>query len=213
MRAAALDEDERTADDREKTGVFTGLIATNPMDGRQLPVFTADYVLTGYGTGAIMAVPAEDERDFEFADRVRAAGRSAPCARPADFDGGAWTGDGEKINSASADLDLNGLDKDEAKDRATEYAQARGFGRARTTYRLRDWLFSRQRYWGEPFPIVYDPEHPEVPIPLPDVDAARGPARGGGLLPQDLRSDGRGHRAPDPAVAGGGLGGGRAGPG
>ena len=165
-RAAALDEDERTADDREKTGVFTGLIATNPMDGRQLPVFTADYVLTGYGTGAIMAVPAEDARDFEFAAKF-----DLPVIRtvrpPADFDGGAWTGDGEKINSASADLDLNGLDKDEAKDRATEHAQARGFGRARTTYRLRDWLFSRQRYWGEPFPVVYDPEHPEVPIPLP----------------------------------------------
>ncbi|MGP5008719.1 leucine--tRNA ligase [Brachybacterium tyrofermentans] len=166
-RAAALGEDERTADDREKTGVFTGLIATNPMDGRELPVFTADYVLTGYGTGAIMAVPAEDVRDHAFATTF-----DLPIIRtvqpPADFDGGAWTGEGEKINSASADLDLNGLDKDEAKARATQYASDRGFGRARTTYRLRDWLFSRQRYWGEPFPVVYDPENPEVPIPLPE---------------------------------------------
>jgi leucyl-tRNA synthetase len=166
-RAASLDEDERTAEGREKTGVFTGLVATNPMDGRELPVFTADYVLTGYGTGAIMAVPAEDERDFAFADRF-----SLPVIRtvrpPEDFEGGAWTGEGEKINSASAELDLNGLDKDEAKERATAYAESKGFGRARTTYRLRDWLFSRQRYWGEPFPIVYDPADPETPIALPD---------------------------------------------
>ncbi|APX31489.1 leucine--tRNA ligase [Brachybacterium sp. P6-10-X1] len=167
VRAASLGEEERTADDREKTGVFTGLFAKNPMDGRELPVFTADYVLTGYGTGAIMAVPAEDARDFEFATTFE-----LPVIRtvrpPEDFDGGAWTGDGEKINSASAELDLNGLDPDEAKDRATGYAQEKGFGRARTTYRLRDWLFSRQRYWGEPFPIVYDPERPEVPIALPE---------------------------------------------
>ncbi|AXK44792.1 leucine--tRNA ligase [Brachybacterium saurashtrense] len=166
-RAASLDEDERTAEGREKTGVFTGLVATNPMDGRALPVFTADYVLTGYGTGAIMAVPAEDERDFAFADRF-----DLPVIRtvrpPEDFEGGAWTGEGEKINSASADLDLNGLDKDEAKTRATAHAEEKGFGRARTTYRLRDWLFSRQRYWGEPFPIVYDPADPETPIPVPD---------------------------------------------
>jgi len=166
-RAAALGEDERTADDREKTGVFTGLIATNPMDGRELPVFTADYVLTGYGTGAIMAVPAEDVRDHAFATTF-----DLPVIRtvqpPADFEGGAWTGEGEKINSTNADLDLNGLDKDEAKTRATQYASDKGFGRARTTYRLRDWLFSRQRYWGEPFPVVYDPENPEVPIPLPE---------------------------------------------
>ena len=166
-RAASLDEDERTEEGREKTGVFTGLFATNPMDGRELPVFTADYVLMGYGTGAIMAVPAEDERDFAFADRFE-----LPVIRtvrpPEDFEGGAWTGEGEKINSASAELDLNGLDKDEAKARATAYAEEKGFGRARTTYRLRDWLFSRQRYWGEPFPIVYDPADPETPIALPE---------------------------------------------
>ena len=166
-RAAGLGEDERTAEDREKTGVFTGWFATNPMDGREIPVFTADYVLTGYGTGAIMAVPGEDERDFEFA-----ATFELPVIRtvrpPEDFTGGAWTGEGEKINSASAELDLNGLGEAEAKYRATAFATERGFGRARTTYRLRDWLFSRQRYWGEPFPIVYDPADPETPIPLPE---------------------------------------------
>ena len=166
-RAAGLGEDERTAEDREKTGVFTGWFATNPMDGRKIPVFTADYVLTGYGTGAIMAVPGEDERDFEFA-----ATFELPVIRtvrpPEDFTGGAWTGEGEKINSASAELDLNGLGEAEAKSRATAFATERGFGRARTAYRLRDWLFSRQRYWGEPFPIVYDPAAPETPIPLPE---------------------------------------------
>ena len=211
-RAAALDEDERTADDREKTGVFTGLFATNPMDGRELPVFTADYVLTGYGTGAIMAVPAEDARDFEFAARF-----DLPVIRtvrpPTDFEGGAWTGTGEKINSASAELDLNGLDLDEAKTRATAYAEEQGFGRARTTFRLRDWLFSRQRYWGEPFPIVYDPAAPRGADPAAGGDAARGPAGGRGLLPQDLRPGGRGHRAADTALARHRVGRGRAGPG
>lgn len=165
-RAAATGEEERTGEDRAKTGVFTGLTAINPMDGRELPVFTADYVLMGYGTGAIMAVPAEDERDFDFATAYE-----LPVIRtvqpPEDFPGGAWTGDGVKINSANAELDLNGMDKEEAKTRATEYVTEKGFGTARTTYRLRDWLFSRQRYWGEPFPIVYDVEQPEVPIALP----------------------------------------------
>ena len=165
-KAAARGDDERTADAREKTGVFTGLFALNPMDGRVLPVFTADYVLMGYGTGAVMAVPAEDERDYAFAEKF-----ALPVIRtvlpPEDFEGGAWTGDGEKINSANADIDLNGLGKAEAMARAIEHAEAKGFGRPRTTYRLRDWLFSRQRYWGEPFPIVYDVESPDVPIALP----------------------------------------------
>jgi leucyl-tRNA synthetase len=114
-----------------------------------------------------MAVPAEDERDFEFAEKFE-----LPVIRtvrpPEDFEGGAWTGEGEKINSANDELNLNGLDKDEAKRLATEYATAKGFGNAKTTYRLRDWLFSRQRYWGEPFPVVYDPADPLTPIPLPE---------------------------------------------
>ncbi|MDO5662291.1 MAG: leucine--tRNA ligase [Brachybacterium sp.] len=166
-RAADLAEAERTAEGREKTGVFTGLVVTNPMDGRELPVFTADYVLTGYGTGAIMAVPAEDERDYAFAEAYE-----LPVIRtvrpPEDFAGGAWTGEGEKINSSNGELDLNGLGIADAKDRATAYCQEQGFGRTRVTYRLRDWLFSRQRYWGEPFPIVYDVEDPDTPIALPD---------------------------------------------
>ncbi|MCL6421861.1 leucine--tRNA ligase [Brachybacterium sp. JHP9] len=166
-RAAAADPAERTAEGREKTGVFTGLYAVNPMDGRRLPVFTADYVLTGYGTGAIMAVPAEDERDFAFAERY-----DLPVIRtvqvPDGFERGAYTGEGEKINSAGPGLDLNGMAKEEAKAAAVRYAEEQGFGRARTTYRLRDWLFSRQRYWGEPFPIVYALDDPETPIALPE---------------------------------------------
>ncbi|MDO5644161.1 MAG: leucine--tRNA ligase [Dermabacter sp.] len=167
-RAARLEDEERTSEDRPKTGVFTGLMAVNPMDGRRIPVFTADYVLMGYGTGAIMAVPAEDQRDFAFATRF-----ALPIIRtvqvPEDFEEGqAYVGDGVKINSRSEDLDLNGLSTAEAIARATEYAEARGFGRARTTFRLRDWLFSRQRYWGEPFPIVYAENAPETPIALPE---------------------------------------------
>ena len=166
-RAIAAKSDVERQENKEKTGVFLGSYAVNPVNGEQVPVFIADYVLTGYGTGAIMAVPAEDERDFDFATAY-----DLPVIRtvqpPEDFAGGAWTGDGVKINSANAEIDLNGLDKDEAKDRATAYVTQKGFGTARTTYRLRDWLFSRQRYWGEPFPIVYDLEQPEVPIALPE---------------------------------------------
>ena len=164
-QAAAKTAEERTAEDREKTGVFTGLWARNPLDGRLLPLFTADYVLTGYGTGAIMAVPAEDARDWDFAERFDLP--VIRTVRPPDGHEGVWTGEGEKINSASAELDLNGLDIDQAKARALEFALERGFGRAHTTYRLRDWLFSRQRYWGEPFPIVYAEDDPEHPIALP----------------------------------------------
>ena len=136
------------------------------MDGRSLPVVTADYVLMGYGTGAIMAVPAEDQRDFDFAQKF-----SLPIIRtvqpPEDFEEGqAYAGDGQKINSSNGELDLNGLDKAEAIARAVSYAEDKGFGKARTTYRLRDWLFSRQRYWGEPFPIVYAEDAPDVPIAL-----------------------------------------------
>ena len=178
-RAAAASAEDRTAEDREKTGVFTGLFAVNPMDERRVPVFTADYVLTGYGTGAIMAVPAEDQRDHDFATRF-----DLPIIRtvqvPEDFvEGQAYTGPGEKINSAHGDLDLNGLDVDTAKARAIDFALEKGFGSARTTYRLRDWLFSRQRYWGEPFPIVYAEDDPDraialpldqLPVPLPELE-------------------------------------------
>ncbi|TDC36110.1 leucine--tRNA ligase [Micromonospora sp. 15K316] len=176
--AAAKTDVERQADTKEKTGVFVGAYATNPVNGAQVPIFIADYVLAGYGTGAIMAVPAQDERDWAFAEVF-----DLPIVRtvqPAEgFDGKAYTGDGPAINSAAPErgLDLNGLAVAEAKARIIEWLEANGHGRGTVTYRLRDWLFSRQRYWGEPFPIVYDetgaaialPEE-MLPVELPEVD-------------------------------------------
>ncbi|MFI5914981.1 leucine--tRNA ligase [Dactylosporangium sp. NPDC051541] len=166
--AAGKSDVERQADAKEKTGVFTGAYATNPVDGRDIPVFIADYVLAGYGTGAIMAVPGQDERDWAFAERF-----DLPIIRTvqpsADFpaDGRAYTGDGPAINSsASNGLDLNGLGVAEAKASTIEWLEEHGHGVGAITYRLRDWLFSRQRYWGEPFPIVYD--ETGLPIALPE---------------------------------------------
>ena len=164
--AAGKSELDRQADAKQKSGVFTGSYATNPATGAQIPVFVADYVLMGYGTGAIMAVPGQDERDWEFAEAFE-----LPIVRtvqpPADFTGAAYVGEGPAVNSANDDgLDLNGLSVAEAKAATIAWLEAGGAGRAATTYRLRDWLFSRQRYWGEPFPIVYD--ETGLPIGLPD---------------------------------------------
>jgi leucyl-tRNA synthetase len=163
--AAKTDIDRQSADAKVKSGVFTGTFSINPVTGADLPIFIADYVLTGYGTGAIMAVPAQDERDWDFAEAF-----GLPIVRtvqPSDgFEGKAYLGDGPAINSANAELDLNGLPVADAKSRTIEYLERTGRGRGATTYRLRDWLFSRQRYWGEPFPIVYDEN--DQPIALPD---------------------------------------------
>ncbi|WP_432977169.1 leucine--tRNA ligase [Dactylosporangium sp. CA-233914] len=175
--AAAKTDVERQADAKEKTGVFTGAYATNPVGGRSIPVFIADYVLAGYGTGAIMAVPGQDERDWEFAEVF-----DLPIIRtvqPAEgFDGKAYTGEGPAINSTAPDgFSLDGLRVAEAKAKMIEWLEANGHGVGAITYRLRDWLFSRQRYWGEPFPIVYDETGmpialPEsmLPVTLPDVE-------------------------------------------
>ena len=159
--AAGQTEAERQAGDRAKTGVFIGAYATNPVNGARLPIFIADYVLMGYGTGAIMAVPGEDERDWEFAEVF-----DLPIIRtvqpPADFDGKAYAGDGPAINSGF----LDGLGIAEAKQKMIEWLENNGHGQGAVTYRLRDWLFSRQRYWGEPFPIVYD--ETGLPVALPE---------------------------------------------
>ncbi|MFH5823557.1 leucine--tRNA ligase [Georgenia sp. AZ-5] len=176
QRAAAAKTDaERQDAERTKTGVFTGIYATNPVNGTAVPLFVADYVLMGYGTGAIMAVPGGDERDFEFATKYELPVIHTVQA-PEGFAGGAYTGDGVVINSASEGLSLNGLGVAEAKARMIAWLEAEGIGRGATTYRLRDWLFSRQRYWGEPFPVVYDAEGrvhalPEsmLPVDLPEV--------------------------------------------
>jgi leucyl-tRNA synthetase len=175
-QASRRSELDRQNEAREKTGVWLGTTAVNPVNGRELPIFIADYVLTGYGTGAIMAVPGEDTRDWEFAEKF-----GLPVVRtvqpPADWDGGAFTGSGPMINSANDEISLNGLEKSEAIARITEWLQSHGYGEQTTTYKLRDWLFSRQRYWGEPFPILYDENDlpiavPEamLPVLLPEVD-------------------------------------------
>ncbi len=175
-REAATKSDlERQTEGREKTGVFTGAFATNPVDGRLLPVFVADYVLMGYGTGAIMAVPGQDERDWEFAARF-----TLPVIRtvqpPDGWEGEAFTGEGPAINSANDEVDLNGRDVAEAKRTIIDWLESKGLGRSTITYKLRDWLFSRQRYWGEPFPVVFDDEgrvhaipDDQLPVELPDV--------------------------------------------
>ncbi|GAA2609257.1 leucine--tRNA ligase [Dactylosporangium fulvum] len=170
--AAGKTDVERQADAKEKTGVFTGAYATNPVNGAKIPIFIADYVLAGYGTGAIMAVPGQDERDWEFAEVYE-----LPIIRtvqPSEgFDGKAFHGEGPAINSGF----LDGLDIADAKAKIIEWLEANGHGQGAITYRLRDWLFSRQRYWGEPFPIVYDATGmpvalPEsmLPVTLPDVE-------------------------------------------
>ena len=185
------DADHRI-EDKEKTGLFTGRFAVNPVNGQRIPIFIADYVTLGYGTGAVMAVPSGDQRDWEFAKA-----HNLPIVEPvipeSDHDGAsAWTGDGEVINSANSEISLNGMTVADAKTAITEWLEAKGLGEATVNYRLRDWLFSRQRYWGEPFPIVYDetgmpialPEE-MLPIELPEVTDYSPKA----LDPEDRNSD------------------------
>ncbi|MFE0811445.1 leucine--tRNA ligase [Streptomyces sp. NPDC058848] len=182
-QAASKSDVERQAEAKDKTGVFVGAYATNPVNGEQVPVFIADYVLMGYGTGAIMAVPAHDARDFEFA---RAFELPIRCVvEPTDgrgTDTSTWdeafaSYDARIVNSSGADVSLDGLGVVEAKARVTEWLERSGTGRGTVNFRLRDWLFSRQRYWGEPFPIVYDEDGiahalPEsmLPLELPEVE-------------------------------------------
>ncbi len=187
--AAGKSELARTELATEKTGAFTGSFAVNPVNGEQIPIWIADYVLVSYGTGAIMAVPAHDTRDFDFARTFGLPIRCiiAPDPREAAAAGvdtaavlrgeACWTGEGKLINSANADgLDLNGMSVGESKPAATKYLAGRGLGRAAVKYKLRDWLFSRQRYWGEPFPIIHYDDgsielvgEDELPVELPEM--------------------------------------------
>jgi leucyl-tRNA synthetase len=182
-KAATEDDFQRQNDSREKTGVFTGSYAVNPLNGDQIPVWIADYVLMGYGTGAIMAVPCGDQRDFEFARKfgLPIVAIQAPTdGRGTDTDtwADAFVGDAPYINSANTSLDLNGTASIvEAKRHTNDWLSANGHGEATVTYKLRDWLFSRQRYWGEPFPIVYDEDgnphslpDASLPVLLPDTE-------------------------------------------
>ncbi len=146
--------------DKEKTGVFTGAYAINPLNHKKIPIWIADYVLPHYGTGAVMAVPAHDERDFEFA---QVHGLDIVEVVQGESDG-AFTGDGIHFNSGIID----GLNNEDAKKKIIDYLEKTKQGYAHSTYKLRDWVFSRQRYWGEPFPVIYD-EHDEIHI-LDDED-------------------------------------------
>jgi leucyl-tRNA synthetase len=173
-RARRETEIERTAADKPKTGVFIGATCTNPYNGARVPIYVGDYVLATYGTGAVMGVPAHDERDFDFA---RTYGLPIPVViAPPDWDGGdlaaAYTGPGTMVNSGPFD----GMPSEEGKAAVTRYGEARGFARPTVTYRLRDWLISRQRYWGTPIPIVYCPACGTVPVPEEDLPV---------LLPED----------------------------
>jgi leucyl-tRNA synthetase len=168
---AQKSELERTNLAKEKTGVFTGGFAINPVNGQKVPIWIADYVLSSYGTGAIMAVPAHDERDFEFAHKFGLEIRQV--VQPPSPVEGCFTGSGTAINSDF----LNGLPTSEAKTRVIDWLEERGLGKRSVNYKLRDWLFSRQRYWGEPFPIVWREGHhealpeaalPVIPPPLDD---------------------------------------------
>jgi len=187
--AAAKSELERQAEGKVKTGVFTGAFARNPLNGWHIPIFIADYVLMGYGTGAIMAVPAHDQRDFEFAKEfdlpIRAVvrppdgwlrDRGITADTPAAEWPEAYVGEGIGMASTNESVSLDGLPTPEAKRVIGEWLEAHGVGEPTVTYKLRDWLFSRQRYWGEPFPIVYDDEGlpralPEsmLPVELPEL--------------------------------------------
>ena len=176
LAASRKSDVERQSEGKDKTGVFTGAFATNPVNGAQVPVFIADYVLMGYGTGAIMAVPGQDVRDWEFAAKFDLPVVRTVQPTPGHPEDQAFTGDGVAINSANAEISLDGMHVAEAKATMIDWLQDKGFGEQTITYKLRDWLFSRQRYWGEPFPIVYDEDGaaiglPEsmLPLELPDV--------------------------------------------
>lgn len=172
---------ERTDLAKEKTGVFTGAYAINPVNGQQIPIWIADYVLVSYGTGAIMAVPAHDTRDLEFAEKFGLP--IVQVVQPPDptIDWRGFVEDGISVNSTGPEVSITGLPTPEAKKKITEWLESKGLGRKAINYKLRDWLFSRQRYWGEPFPIVwkrdadgnlYHEALPEsaLPVELPPLD-------------------------------------------
>ena len=172
----AAKSDLERQENKEKTGVFLGTYATNPVNGQQIPIFIGDYVLTGYGTGAIMAVPGHDQRDYEFATEFGLP--IVEVVAGGNLDEEAYVGDGPRVNSANdSGLDLNGMEKAEAIATMIQWLVDNKVGQEKIQYKLRDWLFARQRYWGEPFPIVYDEAGEPYPLPysmlpveLPEVE-------------------------------------------
>jgi len=188
IKAASLKSDlDRTDLAKEKTGVFTGRYAVNPVNLKKIPIWVADYVLTGYGTGAIMAVPAHDTRDFEFAQKF---GLPIVCIQDPDVTDTdqkkritagkeCWTEDGKYINSSDklTGIDINGLNKEAGIEKIIKWLESKHLGTAKVNYKVRDWLFSRQRYWGEPFPVIHweDGEitlldEKELPLKLPELE-------------------------------------------
>jgi leucyl-tRNA synthetase len=178
-------EVNRLSADRPKTGVFLGVHAVNPLTGTRIPVYAADYVLADYGTGAIMAVPGQDQRDWDFATAF-----DLPIIRtvepPAGWEGEAFTGDGPAINSANEEIDLSGLGVDEAKSTTIAYLESKGLGRGTVNFRLRDWLLSRQRYWGVPIPIIHCETCGEVAVPEDQLPVELPELRGVDLKPKGV---------------------------
>ncbi len=174
--AARKSELERTELSKEKTGVFTGGYAVNPGTGNKIPIWVADYVLATYGSGAIMAVPGHDERDWEFARKFDLD--IVEVVRGGDVSKEAYTDveEGIVVNSENEDVSLNDLPVEDAKEKITRWLEETGQGRKAVNYKLRDWLFSRQRYWGEPFPIIHADGEPkpvpedQLPVELPEVE-------------------------------------------
>jgi leucyl-tRNA synthetase len=174
---------DRLSTERPKTGVFLGRHAVNPVTGERIPVWAADYVLADYGTGAIMAVPGQDQRDWDFAERF-----DLPVVRtvqpPEGWEGKAFTGDGPAVNSSNDAVSLDGLPIDEAKRVITAYLEERGTGTGAVNFRLRDWLLSRQRYWGAPIPIIHCPTDGEVAVPDDQLPVELPDLRGADLKPK-----------------------------
>ena len=159
--------------------------AINPLTGTRIPVYAADYVLADYGTGAIMAVPGQDQRDWDFAQVF-----DLPILRtvepPADWEGEAFTGDGPAINSANDQIDLTGMAVDQAKSTTIDFLEGKGLGRRTVNFRLRDWLLSRQRYWGTPIPIIHCEKCGEVAVPEDQLPVELPELRGADLKPKGV---------------------------
>ncbi len=178
-----VEQTQRTSDDYEKEGVFTGAYCINPVNGVKMPIFLANFVLMGYGTGAVMAVPTHDQRDFDFARKydlpmqvvIQPEGESLDPASMEE----AWVGAGIMVNSGQFD----GLDNQEGKEQVAEYLETQGLGQKSVNYRIRDWLVSRQRYWGTPIPVIYCDACGAVPVPEKDLPVT---------LPTDIEFSGEG---------------------
>src|SRR4051794_10236955 len=176
---------DRLSTERPKTGVFLGVHATNPVTGARIPVYAADYVLADYGTGAIMAVPGQDQRDWDFAEVFDLA-IVRTVQPPEGWEGEAYVGDGPAVNSRNDSVSLDGMDVDEAKRAIIDWLESEGVGRGAVNFRLRDWLLSRQRYWGAPIPVVHCEEDGEVPVPEEQLPVELPELRGRDLTPKGV---------------------------